>query len=576
MGNMNVTGHRLNIAGVTDVGGKAAGIALKETKFPILAKIFVEIIGNIFGQRYSVVTVDHKSYLVSRDSLARFVESHKPLVQNILKSIPLPGGSTRFQVLATDIGANTKDAVNKMWGNEIEQLVTSLSVAGQGGAKLFEQEVLKDKKIDFNNIKPMSSLQEAQAAINEMFNIAEIAGFDVSGMDQKTYLQESKVNFAEFQKDLLSKPLAPNEPRAVATLQDGPKVFAQALRSAWVDNKNSLNSKITKTAQDNNKFTWDDKSKTIAGNRTQLKEMLKGLFTGVIKGDIEKTCDKVLNALEIPEKDVVTRDSTYMAATLKSELDDTDLLAISNKKYDSNTDMGKCQSALSAKLNEVQSQFKPEAKKTQRPFSQKPQTQKPSQKPTSQKPGEQISTKPSTQQAKSTPITTDELMVELVEAPTKLPTSKNIDELLSELGSSPQEQAVNLRKLAQFSSKPAGNNYVCKLLPKLPANVLAILTARDIVLTDVKLATGNSLSKNQTEKFIKALGIALESTRSDNSKKADFIKAFNECKSAYSKTKEPLKETVKIFDDTLKYMNGKLELWSDEMYPNFFSNPNEK
>lgn len=61
MASINTSNTRLNIAGVTDIGGKSPGIAAKESKFaamfPITTKLFVEIIGNLFGQRYSVVSL---------------------------------------------------------------------------------------------------------------------------------------------------------------------------------------------------------------------------------------------------------------------------------------------------------------------------------------------------------------------------------------------------------------------------------------------------------------------------------------------------------------------------------------
>lgn len=480
-------------------------------------------------------SVNNKSYLVSRDSLARFVDSHKALVQNVLNSIP--GQSTTFMTLAREIAANkTKAAVNSMYGNEIEQLVSSLSVAGQGGAKLFEKEVLEQKKLDFSKIKPMTNPQEAHAAIEEMFTLARIAGFSVAGLDRSKYIKGNVINFNEFQKDLHKKDLVPNEPRAVASLQDGPKIFAQALRSNWLEYKNSNQAKMIDQAKSTNSFVWDTDKLMLAGTREQIKNELKNLFEGTIaETNIDQTCNEVLDALEIPSDEVVAIGLYDVIGELKSELGYEDLLAIA----DSDQSESDFRDHVRFELQESREEYEQNLKQTSKP-------------------------------GKTATISSDKLMKESVKL-MKVP--KDSD--LAKLGATPLEQAIAIRKLAQYTKK-GENQYVCKLIPNLPANVLALVVARDCVLDNSKSnAIKNGKNDDRLGNFIKALGTAMKKVRDNPAKKAEFIKAFDECKSAYPQMKTKNDPIASLLNETSNFMNDNTmkltDLWSEEKYKNFWS-----
>ncbi len=305
MTKISANNTRLTIAGITDIGGKAPGIAAKETKFPIIAKIFVEILGKLFGQRYSVVTINHKSYLVSRDSLTRFIDAHKPLMNSILDSYQFSTG-------------NTKQIVNSMKGIDIERLFNKLSTAGQGGAKLLEKEVLSEKnKIEFSKITTMSTHEEALGAINEMLNLAQIAGFKVSEFDPKKYIKNNKeVNFGQLQKDLSKTHLSAEWTNEMEFLPVGPKHFVLALRDSWMNDQEKTMRDLCKEVGTKKSLQWNDDNHIIAGTKEQINKMLEGVLKRILgkdpknlsEGDAENVIRRILDHLGLKktkDKEVV-------------------------------------------------------------------------------------------------------------------------------------------------------------------------------------------------------------------------------------------------------------------------------
>ncbi len=178
------------------------GIYAKKTSIPLITKLFVDALARLFS-RFSVVSVKDSTFLISKDSLARFIATHSDEIESLSSS------NTNIQKLVKIVkGGGDSDAikaaVSTLWGNEIEEIINHVGEKSWGKAEALLRPPKVENKIESGSVliaKDDESAIELADVLSRFYQ--RTLGVTLS-LDPKRYIiNGTKVNQAHIAEDVL-------------------------------------------------------------------------------------------------------------------------------------------------------------------------------------------------------------------------------------------------------------------------------------------------------------------------------------------------------------------------------------
>jgi hypothetical protein len=220
----NATTSRLELPGISEnaqiQANKAAGIYAKNvTNSFWITKIFFKLFGNYHEFRAQ----DNQVYLVSKNSLARFIRDHQQLVkefgpervpQALLETLHLDNASAA-QILTH---LNT---ARHPFTSTLLTLIERTSSHRCTLAQLLNSVQQPPQMVQFD------SDQQAAFVLNELSKVVKTLGYNIDGLQANNYINQSSINLDGLLQQIRRLPFRQQEQQ-----NDIPEGLVQGLRSA--------------------------------------------------------------------------------------------------------------------------------------------------------------------------------------------------------------------------------------------------------------------------------------------------------------------------------------------------------